>query len=106
MERYYENRVVTARGALCTRPPTEPARQKSRPRVAPAVPLSCQSKVAAMGEADYSFSLTTFSPSGKLVQIDYALNAVAAGNTSLGIKGEGLAVAVEIGFAHVTPAEL
>jgi len=32
------------------------------------------------------FSLTTFSPSGKLVQIEYALNAVAAGKTSLGIK--------------------
>ena len=27
------------------------------------------------------------SPSGKLVQIEYALNAVAAGATSLGIKG-------------------
>ena len=40
-----------------------------------------------MGESDYSFSLTTFSPSGKLVQIEYALNAVAAGSTSLGIKG-------------------
>ncbi len=34
-----------------------------------------------------NYSLTTFSPSGKLVQIDYALNAVAAGKTSLGIKG-------------------
>jgi 20S proteasome subunit alpha 2 len=32
------------------------------------------------------FSLTTFSPSGKLVQIEYALNAVASGKTSLGIK--------------------
>ena len=41
-----------------------------------------------MGDSDYSFSLTTFSPSGKLVQIEYALNAVAAGSTSLGIKGE------------------
>jgi hypothetical protein len=35
----------------------------------------------------YNFSLTTFSPSGKLVQIEYALNAVGAGATSLGIKG-------------------
>ncbi|RKP17828.1 N-terminal nucleophile aminohydrolase [Rozella allomycis CSF55] len=34
----------------------------------------------------YSFSLTTFSPSGKLVQIEYALNAVNAGVTSVGIK--------------------
>ncbi|CCF39322.1 hypothetical protein CH063_10187 [Colletotrichum higginsianum] len=36
----------------------------------------------------YSFSLTTFSPSGKLVQIEYALNAVNQGVTALGIKGE------------------
>jgi len=35
----------------------------------------------------YSFSLTTFSPSGKLVQIEYALNAVLQGATSIGIKG-------------------
>ena len=35
----------------------------------------------------YSFSLTTFSPSGKLVQIEYALNAVAKGVTSIGVKG-------------------
>lgn len=44
----------------------------------------------------YSFSLTTFSPSGKLVQIEYALNAVAAGTTSLGIKAtNGVVVATE-----------
>eukprot|EP00961_Rhodomonas_salina_P098556 1326531-Rhodomonas_salina.1 len=41
-----------------------------------------------MGDSDYSFSLTTFSPSGKLVQIEYALNAVQSGSTSLGIKGQ------------------
>ncbi|POS86714.1 proteasome subunit alpha type-2, partial [Erysiphe pulchra] len=35
----------------------------------------------------YSFSLTTFSPSGKLIQIEYALNAVNQGVTALGIKG-------------------
>lgn len=34
----------------------------------------------------YSFSLTTFSPSGKLVQIEYALNAVKQGVCALGIK--------------------
>uniref|UniRef100_A0A7S2ZX75 Proteasome subunit alpha type n=1 Tax=Rhodosorus marinus TaxID=101924 RepID=A0A7S2ZX75_9RHOD len=49
-----------------------------------------------MGESDYSFSLTTFSPSGKLTQIEYALNAVAAGATSLGIKASnGIVVATE-----------
>ena len=35
----------------------------------------------------YSFSLTTFSPSGKLVQIEHALAAVNQGSTSVGIKG-------------------
>ena len=48
--------------------------------------LSACSPPSAMSGAD--FSLTTFSPSGKLVQIEYALNAVNAGKTSLGIKGE------------------
>jgi len=38
------------------------------------------------------FSLTTFSPSGKLVQIEYALTAVQAGRTSLGIKANNGAV--------------
>jgi len=42
------------------------------------------------------FSLTTFSPSGKLVQIEYALQAVAAGKTSLGIKAtNGVVIASE-----------
>ena len=40
-----------------------------------------------MAERGYSFSLTTFSPSGKLVQIEYALAAVAGGAPSVGIKG-------------------
>jgi 20S proteasome alpha/beta subunit len=44
----------------------------------------------------YSFSLTTFSPSGKLVQIEYALNAVSAGATSLGIVAtDGVVIATE-----------
>jgi 20S proteasome subunit alpha 2 len=34
----------------------------------------------------YNFSLTTFSPSGKLVQIEYALNAVSQGALTVGIK--------------------
>ena len=40
-----------------------------------------------MGDSQYSFSLTTFSPTGKLVQIEHALTAVGSGQTSLGIKG-------------------
>lgn len=44
----------------------------------------------------YSFSLTTFSPSGKLVQIEYALSAVAAGAPSVGIKASnGVVIATE-----------
>lgn len=44
----------------------------------------------------YSFSLTTFSPSGKLVQIEYALAAVAAGAPSVGIKAaNGVVLASE-----------
>ena len=39
-------------------------------------------------DSDYGFSLTTFSPSGKLVQIEYALNAVNQGSTSIGIKAK------------------
>ncbi|KAL9100637.1 MAG: hypothetical protein Q9163_004007 [Psora crenata] len=44
----------------------------------------------------YSFSLTTFNPSGKLVQIEYALAAVNQGVTSLGIKAtNGIVLATE-----------
>eukprot|EP01121_Diplochlamys_sp_Union-15-3_P007127 TRINITY_DN1788_c0_g1_i3.p1 TRINITY_DN1788_c0_g1~~TRINITY_DN1788_c0_g1_i3.p1 ORF type:complete len:235 (-),score=54.15 TRINITY_DN1788_c0_g1_i3:25-729(-) len=46
--------------------------------------------------SSYGFSLTTFSPTGKLVQIEYALNAVSAGATSLGIKAKnGVVLATE-----------
>mmetsp|Transcript_34124 Transcript_34124/g.85653 ORF Transcript_34124/g.85653 Transcript_34124/m.85653 type:complete len:236 (+) Transcript_34124:64-771(+) len=49
-----------------------------------------------MGDGMYSFSLTTFSPSGKLVQIEYALQAVNAGSTTLGIKAKnGVVLATE-----------
>lgn len=49
-----------------------------------------------MSTERYSFSLTTFSPSGKLVQIEYALAAVAAGAPSVGIKASnGVVLATE-----------
>jgi len=51
-----------------------------------------------MGDSDYSFSLTTFSPSGKLVQIEYALNAVQSGSTSLGIKGSVLSQMSQVSY--------
>jgi len=41
----------------------------------------------AGSEANYSFSLTTFSRTGKLFQIEYALNAIQGGKLALGIKG-------------------
>ena len=49
-----------------------------------------------MAERGYSFSLTAFSPSGKLVQIEYALAAVAGGAPSVGIKAaNGMVLATE-----------
>ena len=49
-----------------------------------------------MAEHGYSFSLTTFSLSGKLVQIDYALAAIAGGAPSVGIKAaNGMVLATE-----------
>ena len=50
--------------------------------------------------ADYSygFSLTTFSPSGKLLQIEYALNAVTKGKMAVGIVGICL-----LSLAHRNP---
>eukprot|EP01105_Mastigella_eilhardi_P007498 TRINITY_DN18938_c0_g1_i1.p2 TRINITY_DN18938_c0_g1~~TRINITY_DN18938_c0_g1_i1.p2 ORF type:complete len:235 (+),score=80.36 TRINITY_DN18938_c0_g1_i1:59-763(+) len=46
--------------------------------------------------SEYDFSLTTFSPSGKLVQIEYALNAMTSGGTAVGIKAKnGVVLATE-----------
>lgn len=52
------------------------------------------------GDAAYSFSLTTFSRTGKLLQIEYALSAAQQGKTSLGICGTfllGWVVVVGVG---------
>jgi len=44
----------------------------------------------------YSFSLTTFNPSGKLLQLEYALKAVQKGKTSVGIRAaSGVVLATE-----------
>lgn len=40
-----------------------------------------------MSGSRYAFSLTTFSPTGKLGQIEHALQAVHKGKTCLGIQG-------------------
>jgi len=55
-----------------------------------------------MASERYSFSLTTFSPSGKLVQIEYALASVAAGAPSVGIKASnGVVLATEKNYKSV-----
>lgn len=47
----------------------------------------------------YDYSLTTFSPSGKLVQIEYALKAVESGAPAVGIKAtNGVVLATEKKF--------
>merc|ERR1712223_1501565 len=47
----------------------------------------------------YDYSLTTFSPSGKLVQIEYALKAVDGGAPAVGIKAtNGVVLATEKKF--------
>mmetsp|Transcript_6946 Transcript_6946/g.13498 ORF Transcript_6946/g.13498 Transcript_6946/m.13498 type:complete len:237 (+) Transcript_6946:68-778(+) len=49
-----------------------------------------------MGDSAYSFSLTTFSRTGKLLQIEYALNAVSNGRTSIGIRAvDGVVIATD-----------
>ena len=53
-----------------------------------------------------SYSLTTFSPTGKLLQIDYALNAVGRGRTSLGIKGESARAGCALPKAFVREQDL
>ncbi|KAB5532334.1 hypothetical protein DKX38_019004 [Salix brachista] len=42
---------------------------------------------SSMGDSQCPFSLTTFIPTGKLVQVEHILTAVGSGQTSLGIKG-------------------
>jgi 20S proteasome subunit alpha 2 len=52
-------------------------------------------------DGSYSFSLTTFSPSGKLGQLEHALNAVSAGVPALGIKAkDGVVIATEKKFQN------
>ncbi|EZG89208.1 proteasome subunit alpha type [Gregarina niphandrodes] len=60
--------------------------------------------------SDYGFSLTTFSPTGKLVQIEYALNAVnKQGRPALGIQTrQGVVIAAEkkVGSSIIDEASL
>ena len=47
---------------------------------------------------DMNFSLTTFNKSGKLLQIEYALNRVQQGKLALGIKGKYIMVCYQFTF--------
>ena len=49
--------------------------------------------------ANYSQSCTTFDPKGKILQIDYAKEAVKQGSTSLGLKSDTHVVSSLQGFA-------
>ncbi|KAB5532330.1 hypothetical protein DKX38_019000 [Salix brachista] len=54
----------------------------------------CVFKQSTMGDRQCSFSLTTFNPTGKLVQVEHALTAVGSGQTSLGIKASAMGINV------------
>jgi hypothetical protein len=50
--------------------------------------VACSSRFVSVAELYLFLSLPPLhSPSGKLIQIEYALNAVASGSTSIGIRG-------------------
>ncbi|CAG8760410.1 16651_t:CDS:2, partial [Acaulospora colombiana] len=66
----------------------------------------CLSQVWLMATGDggaYSYSLTVFSPSGKLVQIEHALARVSQGTTSLGIKGSYITYNSEVICGSIPP---
>merc|ERR1719390_530821 len=49
-----------------------------------------------MGKSEYDRGVNTFSPAGRLFQVEYALEAIKLGSTALGIRtNEGCILAVE-----------
>lgn len=49
-----------------------------------------------MGKSEYDRGVNTFSPAGRLFQVEYALEAIKLGSTAIGIKtNEGVILAVE-----------
>nr|CCC93256.1 unnamed protein product [Trypanosoma congolense IL3000] len=66
--------------------------KEERPTVV--VYFSCYNPSVSMSESSYG--LTTFSPSGRLVQIEYATTAASKGTTALGVKAtDGVVIAAE-----------
>jgi len=50
----------------------------------------------SMGKSEYDRGVNTFSPQGRLFQVEYALEAIKLGSTALGIRtNEGVVLAVE-----------
>jgi len=50
----------------------------------------------SMGKSEYDRGVNTFSPAGRLFQVEYALEAIKLGSTALGIRtSEGVILAVE-----------
>jgi len=50
----------------------------------------------SMGKSEYDRGVNTFSPQGRLFQVEYALEAIKLGSTALGIRtNEGVILAVE-----------
>jgi len=49
-----------------------------------------------MGKSEYDRGVNTFSPAGRLFQVEYALEAIKLGSTAIGIRtNEGVVLAVE-----------
>jgi hypothetical protein len=78
---------AAAPSVLCTSARGSRLALAARPSLATSRVPSFRSAQKKMAESGYSFSLTTFSPSGKLLQLEHALKAVQQGKTSLGIQG-------------------
>lgn len=52
--------------------------------------------MAFMGRSDYDRGVNTFSPEGRLFQVEYAIEAIKLGSTAIGIRTEqGVVLAVE-----------
>jgi len=50
----------------------------------------------SMGKSEYDRGVNTFSPAGRLFQVEYALEAIKLGSTAIGIRtNEGVILAVE-----------
>lgn len=69
--------------------PEDTGRREQRPR-------HCAQSIMFMAKSEYDRGVNTFSPEGRLFQVEYAIQAVKLGSTAVGIKTkEGVVLAVE-----------